>query len=48
LIIAKNGGKMSPMDVEKQLFKTADNIDENGVSLFYGKGRVNAFRAVTE
>ena len=48
LIIAKNEGKMSPQEVTKQLLKTADQIDGNGISAFYGKGRVNAFRAVTE
>ena len=48
LIIAKNGGKMSPQEVTKQLLKTADKIDGNGTSSYFGKGRVNAFRAVTE
>ncbi len=48
LIIGKNGGEMDPHEVEKQLFKTADKIDTNGKSLYYGKGRVNAYRAVTE
>ncbi|MEN8137958.1 MAG: S8 family serine peptidase [Bacteroidota bacterium] len=48
LIIGENGGDMSPIEVEKQLYKTADNIDANGQSLYYGKGRVNAYRAVTE
>ena len=48
LIIGKNGGEMDPHEVEKQLFKSADKIDTNGNSLFYGKGRVNAYRAVTE
>ena len=48
LIIAKNGGKMSPQEVTKQLLKTADKIGGNGTSAYYGKGRVNAFRAVTE
>jgi len=48
LIIGKNGGEMAPHEVQKQLFSTADKIDTNGKSVFYGKGRVNAFRAVTE
>ena len=48
LIIGKNGGEMDPHEVEKQLVKTADKIDTNGNSIFYGKGRVNAYRAVTE
>jgi subtilisin family serine protease len=48
LIIAKNGGEMNPVAVTRQLFKTADKIDGNGISAWYGNGRVNAFRAVTE
>jgi len=48
LIVGKNGGPMSPIEVTKQLLKTADKIDGNGVSVLYGMGRVNAFRAVTE
>jgi subtilisin family serine protease len=48
LIIGKNGGQMSPSEVTTQLFKTADKIDGNGMSAYYGYGRVNAFRAVTE
>jgi len=48
LIIGKNGGQMSPFEVTKQLLNTADKIDGQGISPWYGKGRVNAFRAVTE
>lgn len=48
LIIAKNGGKMDPHSVEKQMIRSADQPDGNGKSLFFGKGRVNAFRAVKE
>ena len=48
LIIGKNGGEMDPHEVEKQLYNSADKIDTNGKSAYYGKGRVNAFRAVTE
>ncbi|WP_298363853.1 S8 family serine peptidase [uncultured Lutibacter sp.] len=48
LIIGKNGGEMAPHEVAKQLYNTADKIDTNGASDFYGKGRVNAYRAVTE
>ncbi|WP_273275131.1 S8 family peptidase [Maribacter polysiphoniae] len=48
LIIGKNGGQMDPHEVTKQLTNTADNIDGNGASLYHGKGRVNAYRAVTE
>jgi len=48
LIIGKNGGQMAPNEVTKQLLNTADKIDGNGASVLYGKGRVNAYRAVTE
>ena len=48
LIIAKNHGEISNHEVVKQLLKTADAIDGNGQSKYFGKGRVNAFRAVTE
>lgn len=47
LIIAKNG-KMSPKEVGKQILKTSDKIDGQGQSLYFGNGRVNAYRAVTE
>ncbi len=48
LIVGKNGGKMSPHEITKKLLNTADKIDGQGVSPWYGKGRVNAYRAVTE
>jgi subtilisin family serine protease len=48
LIIAKNDGNIKPQSVVKQLFKTADAVDRNGKSTYFGKGRVNAHRAVTE
>ncbi|TVZ25393.1 subtilase family protein [Gillisia sp. Hel_I_86] len=47
LIIGKNG-KMDPKEVARQIENTSDKIDGNGQSLFFGKGRVNALRAVTE
>ncbi len=48
LVISKYDGKLTPQEVVKKLLKTADKIDGNGKSSFYGKGRVNAYRAVTE
>ena len=48
LIIGKHGGQMNPVEVVQQIVKTADKIDGNGTSVFFGKGRVNAFRAVSE
>lgn len=47
LIIAKNG-EMNPIDVQRQIENTSDKVDGNGQSLYLGKGRVNALRAVTE
>ncbi|MCY2688481.1 S8 family peptidase [Salinimicrobium sp. TH3] len=48
LIIGKNGGEMAPHEVEMQLLNTADQVDGNGQSIYFGNGRVNAYRAVTE
>lgn len=48
LIIGKNGGEMDPHEVTMQLLKTADKIDGEGTSAYFGNGRVNAYRAVTE
>ena len=48
LIVGKNGGTMNPIDSYKTITEKADKIDGNGESVLYGKGRVNAFRAVTE
>lgn len=48
LIIGKNGGDMDPHEVEEQLFKTSDKVDGSGMSEYFGHGRVNAYRAVTE
>lgn len=48
LIIGKNGGQMNPVAVTRQLLKTADKIDGTGVTPYFGYGRVNAYRAVTE
>jgi subtilisin family serine protease len=48
LIIGKNGGEMAPHSVTKQIVKTADKLDGNGASAYYGNGRVNAYRAITE
>ena len=48
LIIGKNGGRMGPVAVTQQLLKTADKIHGTGVTPYFGHGRVNAYRAVTE
>jgi subtilisin family serine protease len=48
LIVGKSEGNISPHELTKQLLNTADKLDGNGISKYYGNGRVNAFRAVTE
>jgi subtilisin family serine protease len=48
LITGKNGGQLDPHEVEKIMVKSADKIDGNGKSLYFGKGRINAFKALTE
>lgn len=46
LIIQKNGGKMNPKEVARQLYKTADSFGAQND--YFNNGRVNALRAVTE
>jgi subtilisin family serine protease len=48
LIIGKNGGSMKPAQVEAALKASADDLGKPGNDDYYGKGRVNAFRAVTQ
>ncbi|HPF50248.1 MAG TPA: S8 family serine peptidase [Draconibacterium sp.] len=48
LIVDKYDGKITPKEITKKLYKTADQIETNGRSVLYGHGRVNAFSAVTE
>lgn len=48
LIISKNGGKMDPAHVLAKLRATADDLGKPGRDPYYGYGRVNALRAVTE
>ncbi|PKV75084.1 S8 family peptidase [Pontibacter ramchanderi] len=48
LIIGKNGGKMDPAHVLAKLRATADDLGKPGRDPYYGYGRVNALRAVTE
>lgn len=48
LIVGQNGGKMSPAQVLAKMRATADDLGKPGRDPFYGHGRVNALRAVTE
>lgn len=46
LIIQKNGGSMDPKEVARKLYNTADSFGAENP--FFNKGRVNAYRAITE
>jgi len=46
LIIEKNGGSMHPAQVEAALRASADDLGKPGNDDFYGRGFVNALRAV--
>ena len=46
LIIEKNGGSMPPAQVEAALRASADDLGKPGQDDFYGRGFVNALRAV--
>jgi subtilisin family serine protease len=46
LIIEKNGGSMPPAQVEAALRHSADDLGKPGNDDFYGRGFVNALRAV--
>ena len=48
LIIEHNGGSMAPAQVIAQLKQTSDDLGKPGNDDYYGQGRVNAYRAVTE
>ena len=46
LIIGRHGEAMHPEDVAARLRSSADDLGERGKDAFYGRGRVNAYRAV--
>jgi subtilisin family serine protease len=48
LIIGQNGGAMAPAQVVARLRLSADDLGKSGKDDFYGLGRVNAYRAVSE
>jgi subtilisin family serine protease len=48
LIIGKNGGSMDPARVEAALRASSDDLGKPGRDPYYGHGRVNALRAVTQ
>lgn len=46
LIIGANGGDMDPSEVLSALTHGADDIGDQGIDAFYGRGRVNADRSL--
>ena len=48
LIVEKNGGSMKPAHIERELRQSADDLGKPGGDPFFGYGRVNAARAVTD
>lgn len=46
LIVGKNGGRISPAALERELRQSADDLGKPGNDSEYGGGRVNAARAV--
>ncbi|MEN8158273.1 MAG: S8 family serine peptidase [Bacteroidota bacterium] len=47
LIVEKNGGSMAPGDVKEALLDSSDDLGKPGNDDFYGMGRVNALKAVS-
>jgi lantibiotic leader peptide-processing serine protease len=48
LIIGANGGSMNPGAVEARLKASAADLGKPGLDEFFGHGRVDAFKAVTQ
>ncbi|WP_188557377.1 S8 family peptidase [Hymenobacter glacieicola] len=48
LLVGKNGGQMDPTQVRAAMRASADDLGKPGRDPYYGYGRVNAYRAVTQ
>jgi len=48
LIIGKNGGEMNPAQVKAIIEQSADDLGKPGMDDYYGRGRINAHKAVTK
>jgi subtilisin family serine protease len=48
LIIGKNGGEMQPAQVKAIIEQSADDLGKPGMDDYYGRGRINAYEAVTK
>jgi subtilisin family serine protease len=47
-LVLETYGPMSPAQLKNHLANTADDLGKPGQDPYYGRGRINAFRAVTE
>ena len=47
LIVGQHGGDISPAQVKEIIQRSADDIGRPGVDDFYGRGRINAYNAVS-
>lgn len=48
LIIGKNDGEMHPAQVKAIIEQSADDLGKPGMDDYYGRGRINAYKAVTK
>jgi len=48
LIIGKNGGEMHPAQIKAIIEQSADDLGKPGMDDYYGRGRINAYKAVTK
>jgi subtilisin family serine protease len=47
LVIEANGGEMHPAQVKAIIEQSADDLGKPGMDDYYGRGRINAYKAVT-
>jgi subtilisin family serine protease len=48
LLIGQNGGEMHPAQVKAIIEQSADDLGKPGMDDYYGRGRINAYKAVTK
>ena len=46
LVIGQHGGEMSPAKVKAIIEQSADDLGKRGMDDYYGRGRINAYKAV--
>lgn len=47
-LVLEKYGPMTPMQLKNHLARTSDDLGKPGKDPFYGKGRINAYKAVTQ